>query len=404
MTFLGACCKNQQVKQTSKLSICKNFLVRNTLNSTRQNSTQQNRTIRGLALSVFILLVVTIVSSANAQMAIVRTTAGQTGIGQTSIGQANTSQAISGQARVQLELITTSSRLAGAGLQSLAIGSDVGLRISSDRDTYIYLFNYDAEKTLSPLTDSSNNFIRAGSVYNYPSVDSRYKVLGPAGRESILAITSLRPLSHNRLQQLVMQGIQNAQGLAGNYNTTNNNVTNNRALLNGGSSATKPHAAQDGWLADTLIFDVYSANMVQAPSTPAPSTQTPNTPVPDTSSTATNGTLSTSTSGTSNGFKACSLSGLTLAAPNNSVDFNQRCINRSFDSSFENPADMLTIVQHFGNELAKNGFDFQATIKGEPHDFRALFAYRGKTFQMQVEKSNQYYRLELLEFDQQAMN
>ncbi len=359
MTFLGTCCRDQQVKQYNNLSRYKKL----------------KQVVRCLGFALVILLL-SVVSSANAQM--------------------GSAQAGIVQAKVQLELLTNSNRILsgnGNGASSVAIGSEVGLRVSSDRDTYIYIFNYDAVGTLSPLTDSSNNFLRVGTVHNYPSVNSRYKVLGPAGRESIFAIASLRPLSENRLQQLVIQQIQGI----------NSGVNNSRALINGGSSPVQ--ASQDGWLADSIIFDVFGSNTVntaQAPVTQAPTTQIPAAPIHAPIHTAPQ--QPSNTSQRPNGFKACSLANLNLSAPSNSLGFSQRCINRSFDSSFENPAGMKDIVVHFGTELVNQGFSYQATTKGEEHDFRATFSYQGKTYQMQVEKSGKYYRFELLEFSQQAMN
>lgn len=392
MTFLGACCREQQVKQTGRLTTYK----------------RKQNILQALFFAIVFMFVM-VLCTANAQYGNSLYSNAQ---------QTNAQQSNVQQAKVRLELLTTSSSLVNSGSSlQLLIDSHVGLRVSSDSNTYIYIYNFDATGKIHSLSNPNDNFFRVGQTRTYPDNHSLYKVSGPAGRESIFAIASYQPLSEARLQQLQTQHVQTMLA-----------QTNIRGLVNGGMNAGQA-ALQDGWLADSIVFNVVASNGASGlgNATTQPNTQLTNQPSqipvsnnsnPSNSNHATttsypaanhtpNPVTTNVTAANLSGFNTshnCGLAGLNLQAPKNSQGFKQRCINRTFDGSFGSPASLNDVVVHFGNELVNNGFSYQGMINSDQQNFRGTFMYQQKTFQMQVIKSGQFYRFELLEFNPQAMS
>jgi len=387
MIFLGDCCTQQQEKQNSRVSTYK-----------RKKSTVQ------VLLVAFVLLIFMVISTSNAQVQSVQSV-------RSYAPQSNAMQSNSGQTSVRLELLTNSSRLTygdGSATQqtNLPIGSQVGLRVSSNNDTYIYIYNFNSVGDINLLTNPNYNFLPAGQVRSYPNNNSLYEVSGPAGRESVFAIASHRPLTNARLEELQTDHLRLMLG-------------QQRGFINNGNATAAQAPVQDGWLADSIFFNVVDSTIASnpvvtnpvasnVPQAPAVSNYSPSQPAPNPAppiSGSISGPASTpNASGIGNGYKACSLAGLNLRAPHSSIGFRQRCINKSFDGSFESSATMHDVVVHFGKELDSQGFNYQGTTKGQQHDFRATFAYQGKTYQMRVEKSGQFYRFELLDMGPLAMN
>lgn len=366
MTFLGACCGEQQGKQNSKQN------SKRTCSLSTDNRKQN--TLQALAFAIIFLLVM-VVSTVSAQ-----------------------------QAKVRLELLTTGNSIVNRGNTSqlaLAVDSFVGLRVASDRNAFIYIYNFDAAGNMNLLTNPNDNYLQVNQPRTYPENHGLYKVSGPVGRESIFAIASNQPLNQARLQQLQRQHVQA--------------MSQSRGLVSGGGSMVSSQPSiQDGWLADSIIFDVARANGVSSVNTQTPTTpvvtQAPQAPVltnPTNNQLPSNTPVSpTVTAANFSGFNNnpdCILGNLNLQAPKDSQGFKHRCVNKTFDGSFGSPASMNDVLAHFGQELVNNGFSYQGMLKNDPQDFRGTFIYQQKTYQMKVLKRGQFFRFELLEFNPLVM-
>jgi Domain of unknown function (DUF4384) len=253
---------------------------------------------------------------------------------------------IAGQAMVQ---VGVNKDQAGAGNASYAIGEGLSVTVATNFDAHIYLFNVQANQQITQLVPSAsepNNFISAGSVRAFPSNASQhYNVEGPAGVDNIIALASATPLDAYTLNQIMSVGQLGAQ-----YHS---------------SSA----GSQDMLVMDSVAFNIQGGNVAQA------------------AAGAGNVNWTQGGSGV--------LEGLQIGAPMQALGFSPRHTQNSIDGSFESNAALQDIVNHFGNELLKHGYQFEGAQGGSGNTFQGSFVLNNQKVMLTVQQQGVYYRFEV---------
>lgn len=249
------------------------------------------------------------------------------------------------QAMVQVGL---NKDQAGAGSASYAIGEGLSVSVAANFDAHIYLFNAQANRQITQLVPSAsepNNFVQAGSIRTFPSGSAQYTVEGPAGIDNIVVLASPTPLDSYTLNQILSVGQLGAQ-----Y----------QAAANG---------AQASWVMDSVTFQIHGGNVAQAASNA--------------------GSVNWSQTGGS------SLQALKINSPTQAQGFSPRLTQNSIDGSFESNASLQDMVNHFGNELLRYGFQFEGAQGGSTNSFQGSFIQNNQRIMLTVQQSGVYFRFEI---------
>jgi hypothetical protein len=238
---------------------------------------------------------------------------------------------------------------AGAGNASYKVGEGLSVTVATNFDAHIYVFNVQANQQITQLVPSAsepNNFIAAGSLSAFPSNSAQhYTVEGPAGVDNIIALASATPLDDYTLNQILSVGQLGAQ-----YHS---------------SSA----GEQNLLVIDSVAFSIQGGNVAQAA--------------------ASAGNVNWAQGG------AGVLQALQINAPLQALGFSPRHTQNSIDGSFESNASLQDIVNHFGNELLKHGYQFEGAQGGANDTFQGSFVLNGQKVMLTVQQQGVYFRFEV---------
>lgn len=272
----------------------------------------------------------------------------------------------------------------GISIPKIPVGSEIALKISSEKDMYVYLFNLGSNKVFSQLNDSKNNLIQMNSTNVFPSAGYQYRVMGPVGLESVVVVASKVPLSLMRLQEILVQERKSDENFR--HLMQMPSLQRNLAILEQKIRALMRYRSQGDEVVKRVFFEVVDdaeANVVDVQPKFRNQSYMPNfsqrgyNPI------------------SSYAVTTCAFADLHIALPNQNAIF--RCVRRTLDANFESAQDFSKTMQHFAKELEREGFKAQKLLEVGLDKFQAVFVKQGKLYRVQIIQQGEYHRFELIE-------
>jgi len=261
----------------------------------------------------------------------------------------------------------------GTGSASYSVGERLSIEAYSNVDGYIYLFSKGSSghfQKLLPSELEANNFIQAGQKTVFPRNSMySYQVDGPAGREEIIGLLSLKFLDEYALNQILSTSLHNI-------------AIQNIAL-----------SEQPNWFWNSVAFNVIAPQA----SAIIPSYQAPPIAGLGHAEASLGATLNL---GLGNQFASSATSSLiqqlNIPQPNNTLQFSSRKNPYSIDGSFESGMGLGDFVNYFATQLFNQGFQYEKQVESSFEGaFEGLFIFQGQKVKLSVLQSGIYFRFEI---------